>query len=158
MTTNLQNFIVKSKDSLSLQALDMLEIWHDSPLYSVQDVISEVADSGVDVYYSDLFKWLKDTLDSTDYMDRAIEEGLVDTNRYDFFTHISVAQSLWISDDLQNWRDDVIQCLAFIYLDEEKGVEMSDEDIDAFISAFCWSDYDTLDELHDAIEDYLTGE
>ena len=51
--------------------------------------INEIIDSCIDIYYYDLRKW---AVDNYDYIEDAINEGLVDTSDFDFHKAIQAGQ------------------------------------------------------------------
>lgn len=66
------------------------------------DYIMEYLDGKIDIYYSELGNWLHDTPDAWEYMENAANEGLIDTNNYDFYKHIQAAEYEYYYNDFYN--------------------------------------------------------
>lgn len=77
------------------------------------DVIGETADSLVDIYYSDLRKWIREDGDSAKWMDEAINSGFCDTTEYDFYKHVRAAQYLAFKEAIYKGLDEYGVWLAF---------------------------------------------
>lgn len=99
------------------------------------DAITEYSDSQIDIYYSDLKKWLQNDSEAVGYFERAINEGLTNTTDFDFFQAIQSAQYLKNSEELYNDYDDIIKIMIINYLidlvDEFDLIKI--EDFEAFI-------------------------
>ena len=80
------------------------------------DVISEIADSNIDIYYYDLFKWLPDNYS---YVEEAIENGLCDTSKADIPKMIQAGQYEAFTQDLYTNLDEIMfnYCLNYIKYD-----------------------------------------
>lgn len=72
---------------------DFCDMLADYPDDYICDAISSYADSQVDIYWSDLAKWLRDDSDAIEYMEQVAKEGLLNFREYDFYQHIQIAQN-----------------------------------------------------------------
>ena len=110
------------------------------------DVIGEIADSNVDIYYSDLFEWVKDNYE---YCEDAVKEGLysVEDRNFDFIKLIQVGQYEYNTHDLYENLDDSVK--YFIYDNLE--LEEISEELQEFIDNLC-DDVDNNEKLENILE------
>ena len=69
---------------------------------NINDYLMDHADSKVDIYYSELDKWLYEFPESWEYMENVVFNGLIDFEKYDFYNHIQAAQYEYYSEILYN--------------------------------------------------------
>lgn len=100
----------------------------------ISDMISYYADSRVNIYYSDLREWLSRSVYSIDYMERAVDEYLVDTRDYDFYKHIQVAQYLYYADLCYNNIDEIKKYVFYKHIEVQGYGELNLEDSDSYIN------------------------
>ena len=111
----------------------------------IGDVISEIADSNVDIYYSDLFEWVKDNYG---YCEDAVKEGLISLDKdFDFIKLMQIGQYEQNTQDLYENLDDSIK--YFIY-DNIEFEEISEE-LQEFIDDLC-DDVDNNEQLENILE------
>ena len=111
------------------------------------DIIQEIADNEVDIYTSDLLEFAKNHYE---YIEQAVNEGLVDTSKFDFLGAIRSGEYLYISEDLNSNVDDIILYKIYKYiLDDLKIVEITDEQADEILLI----DIDTNNRLENVLED-----
>ena len=125
----------------------------------IEDIIYEFTDNKVDIYYSDLRKWLQDS-EPVEYMDRAVDECYVDTKQYDFYKHVQAAQYLSYYDEFYNdeqlsimLKCYVLDCLLY------KDICTISEDVWDIIDSIEWCSFDTDDTvktLIDEVKEYLS--
>lgn len=118
----------------------------------ISDLVHEVADDQVDIYWSDLSRWLNEARGSEGYMERAINEGFVDVSCYDFFNHIQAAQYLYIEDEINGALDDcdTVAAAAMRYLVSEEIEEITGEQLGE-IESLKLSDFDTFEEFNETV-------
>lgn len=87
--TDLQDLLSNQKFGDFQELVDWLED-------DASDIISELADSKVDIYYYDLRKW---SVDNYNYIEDAISEFGVDTKNPDFHKMIQMGQYLAYSNE-----------------------------------------------------------
>lgn len=109
----------------------------------VGDVFSEIADSNVDIYTSDLFEWGKSNLY---YIDEATKE-LGDP--HDILRQLQQGQYYAYEQELYENKDDVIRYFAYSYLNDSeiKISEEQEEDLEDYLS-----DIDSNSKLEDIID------
>lgn len=66
----------------------------------LEDMIDEWADAQVSIYYNSLLNWVREYSRASDYVERAVAEGLVDWRNFDFYKAIQVGQYLFYSDEI----------------------------------------------------------
>lgn len=114
----------------------------------VCDVFSEVADSYVDIYYNKLLDWVSEP-GNYDYVENAVQEGLVDTQNFDMIKAIQMGQYEQIREEMESEFDhgDLKEYIALHQLKEAGCVAVSDDYIDGLRDALC--DIDSNDQLSD---------
>ena len=109
----------------------------------VCDIFSEIADSNVDIYTSDLFDWGKNNLW---YIDEATKEF---GDPHDILRQLQQAQYYAYEQELYENKDDIIKYFAYTYLNDNNiklNVEQ-EEDLDDYLSSV-----DSNDKLEDIID------
>lgn len=107
------------------------------------DVFSEIADSNVDIYTSDLFDWGKNNMY---YIDEATKEF---GDPHDILRQIQQGQYYAYEQELYENKDDIIKYFAYTYLNDNNiklNVEQ-EEDLDDYLSSI-----DSNDKLEDIID------
>lgn len=107
------------------------------------DVFSEIADSNVDIYTSDLFDWGKNNMY---YIDEATKEF---GDPHDILRQIQQGQYYAYEQELYENKDDIIKYFAYTYLNDNNiklNVEQ-EEDLDYYLSSV-----DSNDKLEDIID------
>ena len=107
------------------------------------DVFSEIADSNVDIYTSDLFDWGKNNMH---YIDEATKEF---GDPHDILRQIQQGQYYAYEQELYENKDDIIKYFAYTYLNDNniKLNVAQEEDLDDYLSSV-----DSNDKLEDIID------
>ena len=107
------------------------------------DVFSEIADSNVDIYTSDLFDWGKNNMY---YIDEATKEF---GDPHDILRQIQQGQYYAYEQELYENKDDIIKYFAYTYLNDNniKLNVAQEEDLDDYLSSV-----DSNDKLEDIID------
>lgn len=82
---------------------ELMDYLNDDDRNYISDKISEIADSNISIYSYDLRLW---AVDNYGYIEQAIDEGLVDTSKFDFHRAIQAGQYLQNREDLYNQIDE----------------------------------------------------
>ena len=109
----------------------------------IGDVFTEIADSNVDIYTSDLFDWGKSNLY---YIDEATKEF---GNPNDITKQIQQGQYYAYEQEIYEYKDDVLKYFAYSYLNDND-IKINDEqekDLDDYLSSL--DSNDTLDNIID---------
>ena len=107
------------------------------------DVFSEIADSNVDIYTSDLFDWGKNNMY---YIDEATKEF---GDPHDILRQIQQGQYYAYEQELYENQDDIIKYFAYTYLNDNN-IKLNvdqEEDLDDYLSSV-----DSNDKLEDIID------
>ena len=107
------------------------------------DVFSEIADSNVDIYTSDLFDWGKNNMY---YIDEATKEF---GDPHDILRQIQQGQYYAYEQELYENQDDIIKYFAYTYL-KDNNIKLNveqEEDLDDYLSSV-----DSNDKLEDIID------
>lgn len=86
----------------------------------IGDVISEIADSNIDIYFYDLFKWLPDNYS---YVEEVIENGLVDTSNADIPKMIQAGQYEYNTQNLYKNLDSIMLYYCLDYIESVLNIE-----------------------------------
>lgn len=87
------------------------------------DVFSNIADSNIDIYVSDLFEWGKSNFE---YINEATEEF---GNPQDIIKQIQQGQYLSFEQDLYNNQHDVLKYFAYNYL-KDNDIKFNEEQVE----------------------------
>lgn len=109
------------------------------------DVISEISDSNVDIFYYDLFEWCKENFE---YVEKAIGEGLCDLSNPDIPKMIQAGQYTKIQQDLYNNLDAIMYNYCMNYILNALQLEKITKEQDEQIQEKC-TDVDNNDTLED---------
>ena len=116
------------------------------------DVFSEIADSNVDIYTSDLFDWGKNNMY---YIDEATKEF---GDPHDILRQIQQGQYYAYEQELYENQDDIIKYFAYTYL-KDNNIKLNveqEEDLDDYLSSVDSNDKleDIIDYCNDINKDY----
>lgn len=107
------------------------------------DVISEIADSNVHIYYHDIREW---AVDNYEWVEEAVNEGLVDTRDFDYHKAIQCGQYLYIQEDIYRHLEDCVRLAVLTGIDAD---EITEEQLDAILSI----EFGTGDRIDDLIDE-----
>ena len=113
----------------------------------IGDIFSEIADSNIDIYTSDLFDWGKSNLY---YIDEATKEF---GDPHDILRQIQQGQYYAYEQELYENKDDVLKYFAYSYLNDND-ISLNEEQIDELDSFI--NNLDSNDKLED-IRDYCNS-
>lgn len=116
------------------------------------DIISEIGDRNIDIYYYDLFEWAKGNFD---YINEANEE-LGQPN--DIIQQIQQGQYLQITNDLYDNFDDMIKLFIYDYIYNNLEIEEITEEQEEEIDLLNFDNNNTLEEVIDEITNILESE
>lgn len=162
-TTNNQNTTTKELEKmLSIEELhNALELdengyGRDMVDYSgdkyVSDAISNIADNYTAIYYCDIIKFIGENVEE---VNDAITEFGWDGCGGDLYKAGQMAQFLQIERDLYNNLEDILKHYALEYYKEQTGAEMIPADLWDELETICCGNVDKLEEITDAVDDYL---
>lgn len=116
------------------------------------DVITEIADNNVDIYYSDLFEWCKGNFGYVnDWIAECGSSG-------DIIKDIQGGQYKQISDELYENMEEMLLLFAYNYL-FTNGIILNDEQLEELESDISIMDNNnTLDEIIDVINEKTESE
>ena len=84
----------------------------------LSDTISEIADSAVDIYYADLYKWLED---NTELLENYIQENAISYENFDLCDNIRGAQYIQYYEQYSEASDQLIRYFIYHkYFDENE--------------------------------------
>lgn len=116
----------------------------------LDDIINEIADNYVDIYYNDLFDWAKDNFS---YINDAISEyGLSDNT--DIVNQIQMGQYYENNEEIYNSEDDMLSIYIYDILDKHNIDELTEEQNDIIYDLV--KDMKDDNKLYD--EDYIISE
>lgn len=141
---NIEKMLQDYRETLNDGSIDCALNYYNTSSY-INDVISEQADSMVDIYTSDLMEWASDNIYE---IDEAIKElGW----QGDFIQMIRMAQWLTYEQEIREDIMDMIKMCALLVLRDED-VEITDEGLD-FVLDNLRDDYDRFDQIeYDAMD------
>lgn len=87
------------------------------------DVFSDIADSNIDIYVSDLFEWGKNNFE---YINEATQEF---GNPQDIIKQIQQGQYLSFEQDLYNNQNDILKYFAYNYL-KDNDIKFNEEQVE----------------------------
>lgn len=117
----------------------------------IGDVFTEIADSNVDIYTSDLFDWGKNNLW---HIDEATKEF---GNPNDIIKQIQQGQYYAYEQELYEYKDDVLKYFAYSYLNDNE-IKINDDqedELDDYLSSL--NSNDTLDNIIEFCRDLDQG-
>lgn len=117
------------------------------------DLVSQFADSHVDVYYNQLLDFVKENPHS---LEEVIEEGLYDPSvNYRFWDHVTAAQYMSIEQEINESLPDIIRYLAVSYLwrkSEKDYTESELRDLEDYLDPYAMP---TFDEIAEAVDNFI---
>lgn len=112
----------------------------------ISDIITEIADNNVSIYYSDILKFVSENPDS---LNEVIESGLYDpTCNYDFYSHAQAAEFMIIEQELEEHSVDALKLVAYNYCEYNLFMIMVPDELADVI----------MDELVDEITNWLEND
>lgn len=120
----------------------------------IADIISEIADSNVDIYYSDLKSWAFDS-DHFAYIEQANNEMTDCNNIHEI---IMYAEFLYNIENLHKYLNEILKYWALNYIEDVYSLECLDSyKLDA-IEFINYENVETLEELKSEIYEILQNE
>lgn len=98
---------------------DVFDNFYDCTGY-ICDAISEIADSNVSIYNSDLWDWARD---NEEYVEQAVNEFGIDSKDFDLIRLFQQGQYLYNSEYMYEHLDEMILFYAYNYICEELSIE-----------------------------------
>lgn len=121
----------------------------------ISDIITEIADNNVSIYYSDILKFVSENPDS---LNEVIESGLYDpTCNYDFYSHAQAAEFMIIEQELEEHSVDALKLVAYNYCEYNLFMIMVPDEL-ADVIAETAENAQTMDELVDEITNWLEND
>ena len=121
----------------------------------ISDIITEIADNHVSIYYSDILKFVSENPDS---LNEVIESGLYDpTCNYDFYSHAQSAEFMIIEQELEEHSIDALKLVAYNYCEYNLFMQtVPDELVQVIDDAV--ENVQAMDELIDEITGWLEND
>ena len=94
-------------DAIEYKEINMADLTDASELYETltyDGTLYEIADGFVDIYYYNIRQW---AVDNYDWVETAIQEGLVDMENFDFHTAIQAGQRLMLEDEARDFVEEI---------------------------------------------------
>ena len=121
----------------------------------ISDIITEIADNNVSIYYSDILKFVSENPDS---LNEVIESGLYDpTCNYDFYSHAQAAEFMIIEQELEEHSVDALKLVAYNYCEYNLFMIMVPDELADVITETA-ENAQTMDELVDEITNWLEND
>ena len=143
---NIVELIKKIKERNQNNNVDISSFCDYSDCYYIDDVIHELADSNVSIYYNDLFDWLKDNFS---YVDDAINEYGLPENP-SIINQIQMGQYFQNNEEIYNSLDDMLSIYIYNILKENNIEELTEEQNDKI--------YDLIEDMKDSGKFYADDE
>lgn len=118
----------------------------------ISDIINEISDNNVDIYYNDLFEWAKY---NTSYIEDANNEFGTPS---DIIAQIQQGQFLQISNEMYENFDNMILLFIYNYIYNDLGIEEIEEEKQEEIENENFNNYDKLEQIIDFVNDTLESE
>lgn len=118
----------------------------------IGDIISEIADNHIDIYYNDLFDWAKG---NTSWIEEANEE-LGTPN--DIIEQIQQGQYIAYTQELYDNFNDMIQLFIYDYIYNTLNIEEITEEQKEAIDMLSYDNNDKLENIIDDIDEILKEE
>ena len=123
------------------------------------DILTEIADNHVDIYYSDLFEWAKG---NTTYIEEALDElGTPQYNGHtDFIGIIQQGQYYAYEQELYENLEDIIKFFVFDYIEKQLDIkEITNEQIEEIELEIDFSDNnEQLENIIDKVKEIFENE
>ena len=133
----------------------LIDDWEEHKEDYLCDLISDVANDSVSIYYSDLYDFARENPDA---MEEAIEEGLftLDNNDYDYAKHISAAMYMVAEREMNEELPEIIKGIALVRLDDKyPGIDWDDDQIKPFLEDLSKEYIDTVNEIEERVDYFL---
>ena len=94
-------------DAIEYKEINMADLTDASELYETltyDGTLYEIAEGFVDIYYYNIRQW---AVDNYDWVETAIQEGLVDMENFDFHTAIQAGQRLMLEDEARDFVEEI---------------------------------------------------
>lgn len=123
----------------------------------VDDVLHEIADNHIDIYWTDLCEWAKG---NSGYIDEYVAEFGIDSKNFDFFRLIQGGQYLCNLEELNKNRDDIIKLFILNYIENELEIKELSENVENQLNDILddVSNYDDLSVIIDDITSIIEEE
>lgn len=141
--------LLKSSNDYTMYIFD----YSNSSFY-FDDLIHELTDDMIDIYYYDLNKWIANTNDASAYMEQVVQEFGIDAKNYNFYEHVQQAQYFYYSDSLYNDIDIIKESYLLAQLICEDVLEIDDNNYNDLLDIAINSE--KSDEINDAVQEYIT--
>lgn len=154
---NVLNKMIELKSGLDSEVLDLFEVGVDyNGRYYICDMITDVADSFVDIYNSDLLDWTKNNYS---YIEEALDEFGTpqDSNgRADFLKMMSQGEFLYYDNLFYDNLDNFIKYYVLKYLIDNK-INIDDEKLEELlqIDSTDINNNDCLEDINSYVEEFL---
>lgn len=124
----------------------------------IGDIITEIADSNVDIYNNDLMEWAKG---NTSYIEDAMREFGTpedDNGNPDFMRLIMQGQYYMYEQDLYNNLEDILKYWAYSYIEDTyKLTELTEEQNDE-IEFLNYNNFEELEDIKNELENIFESE
>tara|TARA_R110002126_G_scaffold66458_1_gene168997 strand:- start:39 stop:413 length:375 start_codon:yes stop_codon:yes gene_type:complete len=94
-------------DAIEYKEINLADLTDASELYETltyDGTLYEIAEGFVDVYYYNIRQW---AVDNYEWVETAIQEGLVDMENFDFHTAIQAGQRLMLEDEARDFVEEI---------------------------------------------------
>lgn len=120
----------------------------------ISDIISEIADSNIDIYNYDLLQWCANDLNNIYYCDRAKDE----LGANDLISMLQGGQYLQITDDLYENLENILENYMYYYIENYLELEEITEEQNNSLLSFNFTDCDKLEEIEEHATEILKEE
>lgn len=124
----------------------------------IGDIITELADSNVDIYNSDLSEWAKDNVS---YIEEAInmwgipkDEG----GHADYYRMIQQGQYYMYEQDLYNNIEDILKYWAYSYIEDNYNLTELTEEQNDEIEFLNYNNFEKLEDLKNELDNIFESE
>ena len=121
---NIIELIKEIKESSTMERVDISSLCDYNGGQYLCDILSEINDSNIDIYYSDLFEWAKDNFS---YINEAKQEF---GTSEDITKEIQQGQYLQNQEEIYNNLDDMLSIYIYNILKENNIEELTEEQND----------------------------
>ena len=94
-------------DAIEYKEINLADLTDASELYETltyDGTLYEIAEGFVDIYYYNIRQW---AVDNYDWVETAIQEGLVDMENFDFHNAIQAGQQLMLEDEARDFVEEI---------------------------------------------------
>ena len=124
----------------------------------ISDIITEIADSNVDIYNNDLMEWAKG---NTNYIEDAMREFGTpeDENGHpDFMRIIMQGQYYMYEQDLYNNIEDILKCWAYSYIEDNYNLTELTEEQNDEIEFLNYNNFEKLEDIENELKNIFESE